>query len=65
MQAKDLVAFLEIGSKLFARSFFFEVFVRKNLHKNDLQTSLFVDGHLKLRTPYPVRSVKLSSFKLG
>ena len=25
----------------------------------------FVDGHLRLRTPYPVRSVKLSSLKLG
>lgn len=24
-----------------------------------------VDGHLRLRTPYPVRSVKLSSLKLG
>ena len=26
---------------------------------------LNVDGHLRLRTPYPVRSAKLSSLKLG
>jgi len=26
---------------------------------------VFVDGHLRLRAPYPVRSAKLSSLKLG
>ena len=28
-------------------------------------TLVFVDGHLRLRAPYPVRSAKLSSLKLG
>ncbi len=28
-------------------------------------THVLVDGHLRLRTPYPVRSAKLSSLKLG
>ena len=32
---------------------------------SDCTALSFVDGHLRLRTPYPVRSVKLSSLKLG
>ena len=28
-------------------------------------TPTFVDGHLRLRAPYPVRFAKLSSLKLG
>lgn len=35
------------------------------LHQYWSHTYLNVDGHLRLRTPYPVRSVKLSSLKLG
>ena len=28
-------------------------------------TLVFVDGHLRMRSPYPVRSAKLSRLKLG